>query len=699
MIFRYFSVVTLTFFTACTPMTRQAIEIPQPLRTPGAEAQDAPPQQAVPQQTSGLRRLQSSSPPMVEGRQGFALAPEGGADSLNFAFRQPIQLNLSNVPLPAFINEVFGNLLGLSFQISPSLQKKQDLVSLRITQPLPPRELYLTAREVLRKYGVSVIHRDALLSFTVATQQNHSADEIPLLVSGDTLPEVPESHRSVFQVVPLKALQQRDIYSLLKQVYQLPDLSITEDPLRNAILLSGPPTQVTRAAEAIRLLDRPLMQGHRSLRIQPAFLGAEKLAEQLVNMLKAEGYNAGIGVGGIKPAIIVLPVRETNSIFVFARDGKILAHVRAWAETLDAPGHLTDTNGLFFYPVQNTPAKSIADSLAPLLQNLSAASAMHEADNPAPGNNPAPRMRRRAAGSSLVVDEPRNMLLYQGNAAEWARLLPVIEALDQAPKLVLIEVTVAQVLLTDVEQFGIEWLLQNSMGDGYRNTFGTLDGLELPGAGFNYTLFNGLGQTRALLNALAADSRVDVLSSPRLLVKSGETASINVGSDVPVVTSQSIADAGAQKEGTSALMQEIQYRKTGVDLAVKAIVHAGGNRVDLEINQGVSQAQPNTLTEIDSPVILNRSIETRISLGDGGSVLLGGLISDTYGEGSSGVPGLSKLPLVGGLFRVDRKNRERNELIILIVPYVIDSDDEAHDITEAFRRQLSWDTDEEKAQD
>jgi len=293
-------------------------------------------------------------------------------------------------------------------------------------------------------------------------------------------------------------------------------------------------------------------------------------------------------------------------------------------------------------------------------------------------------------GKKLVVDTVRNAILFQGLPEEWARLLPILQEVDQPSKIVMVEVTVAQISLSDTERFGIEWLLAHVGIDGLSGTLKTAGGLGISGSGLNYTLNNG-GQTRALLNAFAQNDKITVLSTPRLMVKSGEGATIQVGDEVPIVTSQS-SSSGTQIEGNTAILQQIQYRSTGIQLQVKPIVHAG-NRIDLEISQSVSSSSG---SDNNTPTISNRSIQTKLTLNDGSSVLLGGLISTTIDQQDRGIPLLKDIPVLGSLFKVQSTAQTRNELIIVITPYVVSTDAEAQGITEAFRQQLHFTGQKEK---
>jgi len=257
--------------------------------------------------------------------------------------------------------------------------------------------------------------------------------------------------------------------------------------------------------------------------------------------------------------------------------------------------------------------------------------------------------------------------------------------MDVPTRMVMIEVTVADINLNDQQELGVEWLLENV---GIGSATGVLSILEgTTGAnGLTYTLDNA-GQTHAVLNAFASKSQVNILSTPRIMVKSGSEATIDVGTEVPIVTSQGTS-SDLTTDGTSAILQTIQYRKTGVLLTVKPVIHSG-NRIDLEITQEVSESRPNTTSNISSPVIFTRKIITSLGLNDGGSVLLGGLISSVADKGYSGVPILNEIPVLGRLFRVEKRSEVRNDMIMLIVPYIIDNSKEAEEITKMFKQQFS----------
>ena len=270
-----------------------------------------------------------------------------------------IEVNFKDLAIPVFINEVFGNLLSLSFEIDATISERPDLVTLRAEETKTGYELFGIALQVLQNYGIGVEYQGDVLRFVLS--KNSTSSEPPLLISGRTLPEVPASHRPIIQIVPLKAVRNTSVASWLKRTFQGMDLRVTEDIERNAIVLQGPARIIRQAINAIELLDKPNMRGRYSIRITPSILDAETLAKQLIDMLQAQGYGASKNPS--LGAIVILPIRQTNSVVVFAGDQDVLEHVKTWAVDLDKPGKASASSGLFYYQVRNTSAQDLAEVL------------------------------------------------------------------------------------------------------------------------------------------------------------------------------------------------------------------------------------------------------------------------------------------------------------------------------------------------
>ena len=179
-----------------------------------------------------------------------------------------------------------------------------------------------------------------------------------------------------------------------------------------------------------------------------------------------------------------------------------------------------------------------------------------------------------------------------------------------------------------------------------------------------------------------------MLSSPRLMVKSGEQASIDVGTEIPTLSSQTASNQ--QTDGNTNILQSIQYRKTGIILEIKPIVYSD-DRIDLEIRQEVSEALPlGANAPVQSPSIFNRAVSSNLSLRDGSSILIGGLMSNRTTQSNDGVPYLKNVPVLGSLFRSTGNNRTRTELVLMIVPYIVESDGQAVELTRSLGERLQF---------
>lgn len=613
--------------------------------------------------------------------------------------KKPTSLVLDGVPMASFINVVFGTELGFALEIDQGVRARPDLVSLRLTSPTSPEELYKIGAAVLKDYGVDVAERGGVLRFTPVADESSRA---PKLLTTRSLPDVPAGQRTVYVALPLDASSPSVVAAQLRAVVGTKTVTITEMLDANALLISGPGSDVQAAMEAALALDRASLRDKRSLRINPLYLPVDQLADELRNVLAAQGYSVRT-TPGTSGVLTFVPVPSANALIVFSESDPALRAVTQWAEKLDQPNENDGgAGGVYMYSARHTTV----ETLLPVLQTMVGAGAVGQAAAPA-GNTTQPASSTTGAstsagrrptggrtptaisgsGGQVAVDPIRNVIVYQGDPQRWRAIRSVLERLDQPARQVVIEVTVAEVTLTDDLAHGIEWALRNVGIDGMSGPVTALGGSEPQDGSLVWRALSSSGQVKAVVNLFAKDSRVSILSTPRLMVKSGETASIDVGTEVPIITSQATAVDLPTTGGTSSILQSIQYRKTGVLLEIEAVVHSG-QRVDLQLTQEVSEATPTDTSDISSPSIFSRKLQTSLSLSDGQSMLLGGLISTTTTDGKTKVPLLGDVPVLGRFFQNRNKHGQRTELLMLITPYVVEDADQAREITDALKARF-----------
>ena len=574
---------------------------------------------------------------------------------------QNISINYEGIPLPEFVNEVFGELLQVTFEIDNKVLEREQLVTLRTASSMSPDDFFALVKQVLSNYGISVAYQNNIYRII---ENSQAQKEIPRIIRSRAFKSVPGDMRPVFYYARVNNIR-------VKQIKTWLDLSlrnrvnIINIPYSNALLVLGSAEDVSAAMEVIEILDQPNLAGNTSLKISPAFWSADKLSRQLVQVLKAEGYSVEIGPDSDAP-IKLIPVQALNTIMVFASSEQNLKHVLHWASELDQPGQTIDTTGVYYLAVENTNAGDIAELTTELLNTSS--------DNPDQQNS-------KNGETKVIVDKSRNALIFQGSAEEYAQFRSLVKQMDRAPFEVLIEATIAEVTLDKGESLGAILNFDNgSAAFNDRSAVQSSNGLLV-------NLIRDTGDLTASLQAAADNNSISILSSPRLVVASGKKASMTVGTQVPIITTQQTAPDGTIG-GTSNILQQVQYRDTGITLSISPIVNSS-QRVELTIAQEVSDAQNNDKSDIQSPIILTRSFDTTLSIDDGETVLLAGLISENYSKGNSGVPYLKDIPLLGNLFKSESQAVSKTELIVLLTPYIIDDQNTSRYVRDAFRSQLS----------
>lgn len=652
-------------FTLLAGCATQAPLIPPPLELPArpASAPEVPAEVAAAARTGETpkppppERLQAGQPPVSQ----MLTAPESEDANITLTFEQ--------LPLPDFVQAVYGTILKKNVTLDAAVMSRKDLVTLRTGGPQTPAQVADAVRLLLQSYGIAVFEVGGLVRVVPDSARVGYSPEIS---RGRALPQTPVSMRPIFQLVELQAVRNPDVANWVKTLFGN-KIDLKEDPARNAVLLSGNAADVLAALEVIQVLDQPMMRGRHSIRINAAYWAADDLAKRLVEILVAEGYAASLPVaaGGIGWPITVMPMAGANAVFVFALSPQILDHVAAWAAELDKPNERGMGRNLFSYPVQYTDAESLAKTLQQLLSPSAA------------GPAPAAAAGKTAAAMQVVVDRASNTLIVQGGGEDHGALRSLLQSLDKPAREALIEVTVAEVQLRDNLELGVEWLIKDLGIGSYASTASTLGGLGTGTSGLSIKFLDSSGDLRGLINALASNNRATILSSPRVVAKNGESATIQVGQEVPIITSQQTT---AVTTGTG-ILQTVQYRNTGVILSVKPVIHSG-DQIDLEVQQEVSAAQSTTTGVSVSPTFTSRKIQTRLSLKNGDTVLLGGLISSNRAEGDTGIPLLKDIPGLGQLFRKNTQSGDRTELIVLITPYILNDDRDARALTRAFRDRL-----------
>jgi len=411
----------------------------------------------------------------------------------------------------------------------------------------------------------------------------------------------------------------------------------------------------------------------------------------------------------------ILPVYHMNSLIVVAATKEQLEYIRKWVEVFDNMFSVARPK-IFVYPVQNSKAKDVASLLQSIFSGggagpTSASATRTEPAKMAPGAPSLPTPTGPKSGAAAVVsgtgtlisaetkilaDEITNSLIILATPSDYEFIRETILKIDIMPRQVVIEGLIARVDLTDNLSFGLSWSLNTDVNiKGLRpfteninlnNTVninpGGLDTTKLPTRGFTFVGTDPKGVVRAVLTALAEESKAKVLAAPHILVSDNREARIQVGRQVPIATSTTTTPlSSGTTTTTNYSTSTIQYKDIGIILKVKPQINDSG-LVSLEITQEISSlGETVKVGGLDEISINKTEATTNLIAQDGDTIIIGGLIQEDVSKSKDGIPFLSKIPILGSLFGNTTDKNTRTELIILLTPHVMKNQQEAGDVT------------------
>jgi len=607
-------------------------------------------------------------------------------------------LNFENADLREVVRTILGDFLKIAYIYDPRVQ---GTVSLQTTKQLKSEDVLATLETLLRMNGAALVADGS--SYRIVPMDEAAGQLIPQL--GDSSVPLPPGYQVL--IVPLEYVSATQMEKLLEP-FVAPKGVLRVDIDRNLLLLAGTSRELINLLDTVKTFDVDWLAGMSVGLFPLQQVTPEAMITELnaIFRLDEEGPLAGM--------LRLEPINRMNAVLVISSQSNYLRKLEKWIKRLDRSS--SSGQNLYVYYLQNGKAADIAKILeevfsghsesrdgllgrvAPGLRAVELASKASGEQRVAAGTagnaNPPKAQTAVAAGRTseglafsegvdirIIADEVNNSLLILANAQDHRMVLAAIKKLDIVPLQVLIEATIAEVKLTDKMRFGLQWYFKS--GDisatltrselGFADIASTLPGFSLVAAGTD---------AKVILDALDKETSVNIVSSPHLMVLDNQTASLQVGDEVPVITQQqqsSISD-------NATLVNTVEYRNTGVIMHVTPRVNNSGSII-MEVEQEVSTVVPSK-EETLTPTISQRKFKSSVVVQSGDTVVLGGLIFDFSTKQREGLPLLSNLPLIGWLFGTTENDDERTELVMLITPRLIRNRYEANNVTQEVRRRL-----------
>lgn len=570
------------------------------------------------------------------------------------------KINVFNADIRKVVSKILGEGLGVPFTIDPAVQ---GTITLNTAREVLPDDLLAMLDAVLRLNGAALIQTDTLIKVVPVSQAN----------SRGVAFEVPETQeRSAIgqkiEIIPVEFVSAAQLAKLLEPFVSA-ETSILTNSARNLILLVGADDELTTLRRLATMFDVDWLSGM-SFGLFPLY---QAPSYQIVEELDQ------IFAGPLADVIRFFPIDRMNSVLVASSQPEYLERSRLWIDRLDRVAE-NDSQELFIYEVKYADPAELADGLAQVLREDGTRMSIAPGAGPSVEAESGSGAEKPKLRPSMIFAIPTaSSLLIRTTRRRFEELKQILEKLDSVPKQVMIEATILEVTLNDQLQYGVEWFLRFGENDLRFSTTGDVF-QRFPGA----SLLVGGVDARVVVSALEEVSDVKVVSAPHLLVLENETASLQVGEDVPVATQTAVALDGSDNTIVSSITQQ----STGTILSVTPKVSSTG-LVVLQVDESTSDAIPTQTSGIDSPTIRQRRISSSIAVRSGATVMLGGLIREDAERGRSGIPIFSQIPVVGWLFGRSSSTRSRTELLVLITPRVVGESDEARAVTDELRQKLT----------
>lgn len=654
----------------------------------------------------------ASSMPLVTG--------PGGTDQQN-----DITLNFVNADVRDVAKAILGDYLKLNYEIGANVQ---GTVTIQTNQPLTRAQVLPALEQGLSLNGMALIRNKNIYEIVTLADVHRE-------LGAATTRNVPSGYG--VEVFRLKYVNAAALMKVLQPLAGAEN-NIRVDESRNLLIVEGTAQERQTIAEDVALFDADWLSGMSFALFTPENLDADELAKELDSVMG--GLNSPIA--GV---VRLIPIERLNAVLAISPQPRYLDQLRSWVVRLDKPGQGNDKK-ISVYHVQNGRAKDLANTLRRTLfgggNDTSQDNTETTQNNPSPalnstssfmpgggnglltlgggagtppsssGNSLTPSRtgsrevaplessgqdqqgmpkryetvegvnRQGLSSINITADETNNALVILATSREYAMIEKALHQLDTAPVQVLLEASIAEVTLTKEIQYGFQYFNQPNTENQIVLSNGGSSQISATFPGFAYIFSRGTN-IQATLTALGTLTKVNVISSPEVLVLNNQTANLEVGDEVPVLTAQSVSTIGTD----APIVNAVQYIDTGVILKVTPRVNRGG-QVMMDISQEVSGVDNSASTAIGSPTIQQRKINSSVSIEDGQTVALGGLFTDQVTKSDSGIPYLQDIPYLGKLFNTTDNQHDKTELMVLITPHVVDDVQKAQAITDELRKKL-----------
>jgi len=671
------------------PVIATAAGVPEVQQEQAAEKQHSAPEKLEADLKTAVQKTESKPPAAAQKSMSRpkTKASEAGSPP------EMISLNFDDADIYEVVNAL-SDFLGVNFIID---QRIKGRVNIHTAGEIDKSRLLPIMETIFEMNNIAMVEYGDFYKIVPIKDAKHQVIDISI---GRELAQIPSYDRQLIQIVPLRYVSAKEVETLVKR-FLGPGGDVFEYGRGNLIVIVERAATIRKMLRLIKEVDIDLF-AHNQVR----FFKVENANPQDV-ALELEEIFTSIGIEKTPEKGVgmhFIPIERVGGLLAVSSVPTAFERVERWIELLDAYDDLA-TEQVFIYFVENGKAEEIGEVLnqvyssrGGLSRNRRDVQSRTRKDTRSKTTNRSSRTNETSSmlegEVDIVVDIPTNSVIVRAIPRDYEIIKRTMVALDRIPRQVLIEVLIAEVKLSGDTAFGVEWSLfsDDATLGGYKgeDRFGVFGGGDggLPGAntiagGFSY-IFDS-DRLKVFLQAQATQNKINILSSPHILAVDNKEARIEIGEEVPIITSEYVPLEVEQD--TTSTSRSVEYRNTGVILTVTPRINERG-LVAMDVDQEVSKVDQEANYGVDSPVISNRKAQTSLVVQDGQTIIIGGLIQDDDSKVQSGVPFLSSIPLIGSLFGTTKNQQRKVELILLLTPHVITNFEEVDLITKNVNEKL-----------
>ena len=653
--------------------------------------------------------LQSPKTPKDAG-----IAPEKLPFDLTDKKKKMRVFNFSDAPFPQIVS-LFSKELGFQYLLTDDIKNKTTMIC----------EMELTAQEVWDIF--QQILANANLYYTI---QNKLLVIRPMSEAGQTHTVAPERTNIGVQVFILKHLDSKNMATQLAPFISK-GVKIIELPSQNAIMVMDNKEVIDKIREIISYLDQPAQANWYKAVFQCRQVPSQRIAEELGQLLPVLGFPVSINGNKDTPeSMKITSLERLQLLVVSAPTAGALDAVREWIGRLDT-NEVGDQEQVYIYRVQNSTADSLAEVLSVMfalkgtmrvpdlktgdtksqsgvvanVKSIASESGGTTAGTKTTGSTVGKTGTAATAAAGNIYDAAvriyadgvNNTLTIRTKPRTYSMIKAILDRHDILPKQVLIQVLVVEISLNDLIKFGVEFSMTG--GSGNVETLGGTNYKNLNPRSDNeyggrFNIFNpkNPNEKYGYVQALSGITNVKVLSSPQVLVVSHSQAHIAVGNKVPLVNSEITNSQSSvvttPDDVSTSLVRNINYEDTGIILKIiPQVTHS--NHITLIMDQTVSEAVRNSTSNIDSPEIQSRTMQTTMMIKDGQTVLCGGMIKEKTTDNLDSLPFIDQIPFLRRLVGDTDYQKERTEMLILVTGSIITSENHLEGLLKQYRQAVS----------